>query len=311
MYNDTIDVSNKIITSEDLLEIFEKINAEFIRISELSKEEEIKNANIESENQIWAFKRPDMNIKCTFNFYDSTTITVDTYEAFLNLYNTRLTEIKDMWFRCHIYYSKGVGYQTNSISNSIQMYIYENKMNITTNISSSDNTLNDVYELIKSKVLNAPERYDDVIKKKGSITNKIGFSIGIIPAIIVFALLAIVPFIRTLYGSTYILFPILVLISAFLVGTTLFTGKINSLYSAIEPDKKYAGYDNVNNKSIYKDDINSFTAKSEILIGKNVNNLQIRKEILDMNEKYSKLIPTELMILVAVSIVMVVIGKLF
>ena len=31
MYNDTIDVSNKIITDSDLLEIFEKMNSEMYR----------------------------------------------------------------------------------------------------------------------------------------------------------------------------------------------------------------------------------------------------------------------------------------
>ena len=105
MYNDTIDASNKIITSEDLFEIFEKINSEMIRLQRIANEEKVRNAGLESSQQKWGYKYYRNDFKCTFNFYDSTTITVDNYDAFINLYNTRLAEIRDMWVRCHIYYT--------------------------------------------------------------------------------------------------------------------------------------------------------------------------------------------------------------
>lgn len=308
MYNDTIDASNKIITSEDLLDIFEKMNEEMLRIQRIANEETARNANLDYLNQKWAYKFFNSSFKCSFNFYDATTITVDTYEAFLNLYNTRLQEIKDMWVRCHINYSNNMSGQMNALSNSISMNIYEYSMNINSNLSSVDNTLDEVYELIKEKILNAPEKYDEIVKKKSNISNKIGFAIGMIPSLIICSLLAIIPLIRLVYGASYILYPILTLLLGYLGGNTLFRGKIDSLYSHIEPNKKYAGYDE-NYKSIYKDDLNDYTKKSEVLIGKNVNNLNIRKEIMDLNEKYSKFIPIELFILLVLSIVMIFVGK--
>ena len=105
MYNDTIDVSNKIITDSDLLEIFEKMNDEILRIQRLSSEETARNATLDYQNQKWAYKYLNTGFKCRFDFYDSTTVTVDTYDGFLNLYNSRLSEIRDMWVNCHIYYS--------------------------------------------------------------------------------------------------------------------------------------------------------------------------------------------------------------
>lgn len=42
MYNETIDTSNKIITNEDLQEIFAKINEEMVNIENLSREEKNK-----------------------------------------------------------------------------------------------------------------------------------------------------------------------------------------------------------------------------------------------------------------------------
>lgn len=308
MYNDTIDVSNKIITDSDLLEIFEKMNSEMYRIKQFADAEQARNANLDYQEQKWAYKFFSSTFKCTFNFYDSTTVTVDTYDAFLNLFNTRLQEIKDLWVRCHINYTNTInGY--NSISNNISINAYENKMEIVSNLSSSDDTLDAVYELIKEKVKNAPERYDEVIKKKGSISNKIGFAIGMIPSLIICTLLAIIPLIRQIYGMSYVLYPVLTLLLAFLGGNTLFRGKIDQLYSYIEPEKKYMGYDTSKSRSVYADDINKFTSKSEILIGKNVNNLNIRKEIMDLSEKYSKFIPIEIGVLVVLSIIMIFIGK--
>ena len=133
---------------------------------------------------------------------------------------------------------------------------------------------------------------------------------GLIVSLFICTLAAFIPFIRGLYGMTYVLYPLLVIVLGFTIGNALFRGKIDSLYSAIEPSKKYVGFDTANSKSVYADDINDFTSKSEILIGKNVNNLNIRKEILSMNEKYTKYLSTEIMILVALSIIMVVVGKL-
>ena len=310
MYNDKIDTTNKIITSEDLVAIFDKINTEMINVENLSKQEALRNESIEHDSQTWTYKNFNKTFKCTFNFYDSTNITVDNYDAFINLYNDRLNEIKDMWVRCNMFYSNGIGYKTNQVSNSLTMFIYEHKMEITTNLSSSDQHMNSVYELIKEKILNAPERYDEVIRKKSSISNKIGLASGLIISLIICTLAALIPLVRQIYGMTYILFPIAALLLGFMIGNSIFRGKIDSLYSTIEPSKKYVGWDSANSKSVYTDDINEFTSKSEILIGKNVNNLNIRKEILEMDKKYSSLLSTELIILVALSIVIVVISKL-
>lgn len=310
MYNETIDTSNKIITNEDLQEIFAKINEEMVNIENLSKEEKIRNQNVDTENQTWAYKNYSATFKCTFNFYDSTTITVDNYDGFINLYNDRLSEIKDMWVRCSLWYSHGIGYHTDQITNHISLNIYNHKMDIETSLSSSDIHLNGVYELIKDKILNAPERYDNIIKNKSKISNVIGFSIGMIPSLIICTLLAIIPIVRQIYGMTYVLYPIIALVFGFLIGNTLFRGKIDGLYKYIEPEKKYAGYDTTNYKSIYKDDLEDYTKKSEILIGKNINNLNIRKQINELYEKYNKYLPIELLITVGLSIIMIVLGKL-
>ena len=84
---------------------------------------------------------------------------------------------------------------------------------------------------------------------------------------------------------------------------------MDRLYSTIVPEKKYAGYDTTNNRSIYKDDIDKFLETSEIIIGKNIDNIKNRKEIIELENKYSRYIPIELIVLLVLSIVVVFIGK--
>ena len=309
MYNDTIKVANKIISDTDLLDIFQRMDEEIRKNQQICRQETMQNEKYERNYQHWTTKDFQGTFKCTFDFYDDTNITVDNYNTFITVFNNRLHEVKDMWVRYGYSYWIQNGREQKMISQHIYMTIYEYKMDIEVNLSSDDKKMDDVYQLIKEKILQAPERYDRVIKKKSSITNKIGFALGMIPSLIVCTLLVFVPIIRQIYGMTYVLFPIAVVILAFMIGNTVFGGKLDFLYSTIVPEKKYAGYDSTNHKSIYKDDIDKFVQTSEIIIGKNINNINHRKEIVELEKKYSSYIPTELIALLVLSIIMILVGK--
>ncbi len=309
MYNDTIKVANKIISDTDLADIFQRMDEELKENQQICRQETMQNEKYEREYQHWTTKNFDGSFTCTFNFYDDTNVTVDNYPAFITIFNNRLHEVKDMWVRYNCHYWIQNGNDQKMVSQHINMSIYEYKMNIEVNLSSDDKKMDDIYQLIKEKILHAPERYDRVIKKKSSITNKIGFALGMIPSLVICTLLVFVPAIRQIYGMTYVLFPIATIILAFMIGNTVFGGKLDRLYSTIVPEKKYAGYDSTNYKSIYKDDIEKFVETSEIIIGKNIGNIKNRKEIVELEKKYSSYIPKELIALLVLSIVMILVGK--
>lgn len=309
MYNDTIKVANKIISDTDLADIFQRMDEELKENQQICRQETMQNEKYEREYQHWTTKNFDGSFTCTFNFYDDTNVTVDNYPAFITIFNNRLHEVKDMWVRYNCHYWIQNGSDQKMVSQHINMSIYEYKMNIEVNLSSDDKKMDDIYQLIKEKILHAPERYDRVIKKKSSITNKIGFALGMIPSLVICTLLVFVPAIRQIYGMTYVLFPIATIILAFMIGNTVFGGKLDCLYSTIVPEKKYAGYDSTNYKSIYKDDIEKFVETSEIIIGKNIDNIKNRKEIVELEKKYSSYIPKELIALLVLSIVMILVGK--
>jgi hypothetical protein len=311
MYNDTIRCANKIITDDNLARIFEKMNEDLLENQKICRHETIQNERFEREFQNWTTKSFDGKFRCTVNFYDDTSITFDNYNNFMSIFNSRIDEIKDMSISFSYYYAIQHGKDVNYYSKRIYMNIYEHKMNIEVNLHSQDNKMDSVYQLIKEIILSAPERYDKVIKKKSSITSKITFALGVIPSIVICTLLCFVPAIRQIYSITYILYPIAVILLGFVIGGTIFGGKIDDLYSTIVPNKKYAGYDSTNYKSIYKDDIDDYVNKSEIIIGKNINNIKNRKEIEDLDKKYSKFIPIELIVILVLSLVMILIGNLF
>ena len=310
MYNDTIKVANKIIVDKDLMDIFQKMYESIKENEKICEKETRENEKYELEFQHWTTKDFEGNIKGTFNFYDDTTITVDNYKNFITIFNNRLHEVKDVTVRLYCSYWIKDGVKQDMISQYINMYIQENKMDIEVSLSSKDKRLDNIYKLIKDKIIKAPTRYNRIIRKRKAIISKIEFSLGVIPSLIICTLLVFIPSIRESYALTYVLFPVVVLLLAFIIGNVIFGGKLNNLYSNLIPEKKYEGYDLKNNMSIYKDDVDQFIKTSEIIIGKNIYNIRKRREISRLEKKYSEYIPYEIVALVVLSIIVVLIGKL-
>ena len=195
MYNDTIKVANKIITNDDLGEIFAAMQEKLVYYRKISANEEAQNKMLEYSYQRYTFKDSGSALHFTVNFYDDTSIKFDNYENFMSIFNTRLEEIKDIYVRFSISYGVKNEYQNDYFHQYISMWIYENKMNIEISLKSDDKKIDDVYELIKNKILSAPPKYDDVIKKKRTFNFKVGFALGMIPGLILSTLLLLIPII--------------------------------------------------------------------------------------------------------------------
>ena len=233
MYNDTIKVANKIITNSDLEEIFSAMQEKLVYYRKVSSNEEVQNRLLDYPYQRWTFKDTGSSLNFTVNFYDDTSIKFDNYENFMSIFNTRLDEIKDIYVRLSISYGVKNERQNDYYHQSISMWIYENKMNIDVSLKSDDKKLDDVYETIKNKILSAPPKYDEVIKKKSSINTKVGFAIGMIPSLIIFTLLLLIPAVRQVFAVSYVLYPICVLVLAMFIGFTIGGSKLNGLYKKI------------------------------------------------------------------------------
>ena len=311
MYNDTIKAENKIISSDDLTQIFQLMGETLKKYLKTSQDEEKQNRMLDTPYQNYTFKDEGSRMKVIVDFYDNTNITFDNYDNFMGIFYSRIDEIKTM----DVYYTLSYTVITpepnrsrNFYSQSIQMHINENKLDITLNLKSEDPKLDEVYNLIKNKVLSAPEKYDDVIRRKSKITNTVTFGVGLIPGMVIAALLLFVPVVNNMFFKGYVVYPIVAVFLAYMIGSMFSSSKLDKYYNPIMPNKKYAGYDSTNYKSIYKDDIDSFVGTSEILIGKKVNNLENRRMIRTEYEKYKALIPKELIALLVATVIVIIIG---
>lgn len=311
MYNDTIKAENKIISSQDLTEIFQLMGETLKKYLRISQQEEMQNRMLDITYQNYTFKDEGSKMKVVVDFYDNTNITFDNYDNFMSIFYSRIEEIKSM----DIYYKLNYTVITsepnrsrNFYMQSINMYINENKLDITLNLKSDEPKLAEIYNLIKNKVLNAPEKYDIVIREKNKITNAVIFGAGLIPGMLITILLLFVPIINDVFFKGYVVYPLISIFLAYIIGGVFSSSSLDKYYDTIIPDKKYAGYDTTKHKRIYKDDIDSFISTSEILIGKKVNNLRNREAIMTEYKKYKSRIPIELIALLTITIIVIIIG---
>lgn len=310
MYNDTIKAENKIISTEDLEQIFQMMGETLKKYKRISDLEEKQNQSLEYNMRKFTFKDEGSKIRVTVDFYDNTTITFDNYEAFMGIFYSRLEEIKTMSVNYSLNYTvmePEPNKRRDFYMQSIQMYITDKKLDITLSLKSEDPKLDELYNFIKNKILNAPEKYDMIIKDKSKIMNTIAFAMGFIPGIIVTTLLLFVPFLNFIFFKGFVVYPLCVLFLTFIIGSIVATSKLDKYYSPILPDKISDGYDS-NYHRVYKDDIDSFVGTSDILIGKKVNNIKNRKIIKKEYEKHEGFIFKAVMILIIASSVVMAIG---
>ena len=304
MYDDSIKVANKIISYNDLLEIFTKMHEDFEKYKKIYKNEEVKNKMLDYRYQVWTFKDTSSDLHFTVNFYDDTNIKFDNYNNFYTVFNNRIEEIKSIYVRYSLNYSTASPNERSEYYNqSISMWIYENKAEINLSLNSRDKKMDNIYELIKSKIANAPVKYDDVVKKKGSISSTVGVALAMIPSIIICILLLFIPSLRMVFSASVVLYPIVCSLIAFLLSGTMASWKLEDLYKSIVPDKKYINYEKG-----YRDDIDKYVETSEILIGKNFHNLENRRQIMEEYNKYKKYLPYEIGMLIILSIIVIFIG---
>ena len=306
MYNDTIKAENKIITSESLAQIFQAMVETLKKYLSISEYEEKQNRMYNYEYQNYTFKDEGSRMRMNIDFYDNTNISFDNYDNFISIFYNRTAEIKTINVDFYLNYSIKTPEpnRTNNIYyQSISLYITETKFDISLNLNSQDPKLDEIYKLIKDTILNAPEKYDETIKKRRKITSRVAWAIGFIPGIILPLFLLFFSEIRMLFIEFYI-YPIVAIILSYIIGYTIANAKLDKLFKQIVPEKVYAGHDR-NYNSVYKDDVESFIQKSEILIGKNIDHLKIREKINETYKKYKNFIPVELALLVIVTLILI------
>lgn len=278
----TIKAENKIISSEALYEIFELMSFKLKKYLTISEVENKFNENLDYSEKEYTFNDSGSTLVFDVDFYDNTNISINNYDEFINIFKNRLNSIKSLrvHFRLNYYTeNKELGKDSKYISQNIYMHIEEKKLHIDATLDSSDDKLKDIYLLIKNTIINAPTKYDKIIKQKNFISAIVILGSGLIPAFIMSLLLFAVPFTRKIYSDFPIVYPILCIVLAILLGKAFEFLIFTRLYENIKPEKKRIGYDFTSNKQLYTDDIEEYINSSEILIGHNSENMNYRNSI--------------------------------
>ena len=305
---DSLNLSNKIITVEDLLDAIKKMFDTVNHYKQLSIEEMKPNEGLRMNEQRWKFKDYGSNVKCYLTYINGNSVSYSNYDDVYAIFKDRSDEVKSFHVSLYLGYSTKPTEEYDKVTHqSVTFYVYEDNVSLHYDTNHDDQEyLRETFDYIMNKMNTTTERYDSTIKKKGSISFVVGLAIAFIPAIILATALLLVESIREIYISGYIVYPLLTIIFAGLLGALLGPYMLEASYKDIVPDKKYNGY--YNGKTHYKDDVESFTNKNEVLIGKNAHNIEKREKIKETYNKYKKMIPIELIIILVITVVIILMG---
>lgn len=311
MYYDTIKCENKIISSEALMEIFQTMNDTLKKYERISEQEKMQNQMLERKYQKFTYDYTISKLSFQINFTDNTDISIDKFETFSGIFYSRISEIKNIYVRmASLYDTKEEEQQAKSYRQYITLDISNKKMNISIELNSDDPKFDNVYNKIKEKVLMAPEKYDDVMRNKSKIVNAVTVATGMIPAIIITSIFLFIPTLNKVFLKGIVVYPLVAVFLMYIIGSIIANSKLDKYYDTISPDKKYAGYDTTNHKSIYKDDMDSYLNTSDILIGSKINNLVYREKIREIYNKYKNSVLPMILVLAGVSVVVAIVGLL-
>lgn len=311
MYYDTIKCENKIISSEALMEIFQTMNDTLKKYERISEQEKMQNQMLERKYQKFTYNYTISKLSFQINFTDNTNISIDKFETFSGIFYSRISEIKNIYVRmASLYDTKEEEQQAKSYRQYITLDISNKKMNISIELNSDDPKFDNVYNKIKEKVLMAPEKYDDVMRNKSKIVNAVTVATGMIPAIIITSIFLFIPTLNKVFLKGIVVYPLVAVFLMYMIGSIIANSKLDKYYDTISPDKKYAGYDTTNHKSIYKDDMDSYLNTSDILIGSKVNNLVYREKISEIYNKYKNSVLPMILVLAGISVVVAIVGLL-
>lgn len=310
-------ISNKIITANDLQRIFDEINSCLTKAQQQFDAEATQNHYLPRDSQSWSmqFFYTTLNVSVTFS--DHTERAYDNYRDFIDTFKHRPGSIKRISLLSSIHYTDSRKYDSASgtgghhVNARLSLFINEDSLSIRYEDTGGSHMLDSAYILIQSIISQAPERYDRTIKGHDFINTKIGFAMTAIPIAILMALLCIVPTMRSIYAHTYVLYPLATLSIAVVVGAFIGTNRTERFYRNLLPRQHYERYDRDKHRLVYSDDISGYTEKGEVLIGKNVDNLRNRQSIQALEKKSLIVIPVCLVVTAILSIVVIIIGKVW
>lgn len=290
-----IKVVNRIISIDTVKEVAIYLQGICKKYSDLIEEDRAKNEGLEFNQKQPLYDGNIPHIEYTIELLNGKKMTEREYDWFITMLEDN-KNIRCIALKLNISFFSGKNdFSENSIYKSIytNMDFYDNRIYISIDGKELRDEVQRVYLDIREILDRCPIRYDKTIKGRNLRMQSFYFSIGLIFAYIGVILLFInidkiplqlVNFLQNKY-----------IVSGLHIGISIILGNVfgnlymNKLYENILPERRYSHYSESSQKSVYVDDVNEYTEKNEVQIGKFFNSIERRNKI-ESIYKISKLI---------------------
>ena len=278
--NRRFDITNKIISVEQIKEAADYMEKTKDYYTQLIKNDLAKNENKYFENaeyKYYAYKLP--NTEYSISYTDGRDFKTDDIMVFKDALNEP-QYIKKIGEYIYVFYKDN---ELNEVTeHSMHVFLTFEGSSVyfrTSDMNMSDPSYN-LNSYLRSILEKGEDRFSGVVKHRFFIKNIIGLAVGLILTLVIFFILMVSRNQGSEMFETLFVTPLTLTglgwISAFAFGSLLVAPIVDNLYKEIEKDWSIVWGRSKLDRDKYKE---SYSKYNEILIGENYNNLEKRKTI--------------------------------
>lgn len=302
-------IVNKIIPIDTIIEVANYLENQKEEYSKLFEIDQQKNKDLKYDEQVYEYKELNSKTEYTIRFKDGKEVTKSDYDWFINmLSNPKI--IEHITIYAYEAYSSNIKDKTHYEYMYLHtwLHFYEESASIRVDGKNTEEQVYRNHSYLKGVIENNEERYNKTVKNRKLRVQCFCLSIGFIMSYIIYFILngikiELPEIVIYIINNKYALIVGQWCI-AVLIGNLLGFPIMKALYKNIIPKAKYSHYSRSSHKFIYVDNIEDYTSKNEVQIGKFVNNGNNRVTIEKIYKITSKMVLIQLVISVLLCIIL-------
>ncbi|MCQ2571217.1 MAG: hypothetical protein MJ154_03145 [Candidatus Saccharibacteria bacterium] len=303
---------DRTISVEPILHYLEYVELYLNHIRSVEAAEKVKNEPLLHSYQTWTCYNPYIYTSYMVVRVDGANVNYKSISEFKSALKYQISSIKRVYANVTLKYGTMTEGKSSGRdhSNEFSLTFGENGFKFEYDIDQNDKQLFDATNTFVSKIDSMPLKLDRIIRQKELVIMKVGFGMGLVPAIALGIISTFIPALHNFYQQYFVAFPFLVLACGFIFGIFLGGFRLSNAYSKLIPTK-YGGY-NAKTRSSYRvDDMDAFCEEVDVLMGKKSEYGKVREYISSNEKKFGKLILPELAVVLIASAIAFAIVNIF
>lgn len=282
--------TDRLISTDFLMNFFKECEAAIDFYKAENAREKAENERFENSYQKWNYYLLTSSCSYTIYYTNGRDVKYERTADFDNIVKHQAASIKSIYAHFNASYHRyNQGTMSEAIRASVSVFVYPHRLDYSRNIDPEDKNIQQCFDEFERGLSSLPPKNDRIIKQKELIQMKVGYAMGLVPAIILVTASAFVPMLHPFYQKFFWVFPLIILLLGFVFGIFLGAMMLDRSYRVLIP-KKYAGYNANTRSSYYNDDLNKFNSECDIMIGEMAGSESERRYITETEKKFSKLI---------------------